>query len=232
MELPTKKILAVSTNPQPLLLFGPPKCGKTTKLAELEDCLIIDTEKGTRLIDALKVNVNNLKELRELYESLKSVTKQYKYLAIDTIDNIVIWFEKQIIDNYNRENEAKIQNNIVSIANSIGDLPFGSGYDAVRNKTMDTIKMFQELTENLIIIGHRKRTIIGENKVEVKVDSLDLTGKLKNLLMSQADAIGHVYRDGDALRISFKGSDELETGGRCKHLINQDIEFKWENIYK
>ena len=38
---------------------------------------------------------------------------------------------------------------------------------------------------SIIIIGHRKKTIIGNDSVEVNVSSLDLSGKLKNYVMKK-----------------------------------------------
>lgn len=40
--LPTSKIAAVTQDPRNLILFGPPKIGKTTIVAELENNLILD----------------------------------------------------------------------------------------------------------------------------------------------------------------------------------------------
>ena len=63
MELPTKVIKSTTVNPSLLTVFGQSKVGKTTMLSKLNNCLIIDTEKGTNYVDALKVLVNNSAEL-------------------------------------------------------------------------------------------------------------------------------------------------------------------------
>ena len=88
--------------------------------------------------------------------------------------------------------------------------------------------------KGIIVVGHTKRsTVIDEdhNKV-VDINELNLTGKLKNELMSAADAIGFVYREGGELKISFKsGSDNTQTGSRCPHLADQILDFKWEHIF-
>ena len=49
----------MSLNPKVLLLYGAPKVGKTTMLSKLDDCLIIDTEKGTNMLEAYVQEVNN-----------------------------------------------------------------------------------------------------------------------------------------------------------------------------
>ena len=66
MELPTKKVKASRKSPRNMIIYGPPKIGKTTILSQLDNCLIIDLENGSDMIDALKVKVNSLKELADL----------------------------------------------------------------------------------------------------------------------------------------------------------------------
>ena len=219
MELPTKVIKSTTVNPSLLTVFGQSKVGKTTMLSELNNCLIIDTEKGTRYVDALKVQVNNSADLKNTVRALKESGSQYNYLALDTIDNVVSWFEKDVARDNNVDSFAKI--------------PFGDGYNQVRTRVMNMITALMDCCDHVIIIGHRKKTIIGNESVEVNVSSLDLSGKLKNYVMAKSDAIGFVYRDEEGhLKISFEASDEIEAGTRLPHLAGKILDFKWSEIYK
>ena len=219
MELPTKVIKSTTVNPSLLTVFGQSKVGKTTMLSKLDNCLILDTEKGTKYVDALKVQINNSVDLKNTVRALKESGDQYTYLALDTIDNVVSWFEKDVARDNNVDSFAKI--------------PFGDGYNQVRTRTMAMISALMECCEHIIIIGHRKKTIIGNDSVEVNVSSLDLSGKLKNYVMAKSDAIGFVYRDEEGdLKISFEASDEVEAGTRLQHLAGKILDFKWSEIYK
>ena len=208
----------VSLNPKILLMYGAPKVGKTTMLSKLDDCLIIDTEKGTNMLEAYVQEVNNREEL---IQTLKDAMEghEFKYIAIDTIDKVVEWAEKAVCEEY-------------EVA-SIADLTFGKGYALAREKVMNTINAFRDVCEHLIIVGHRKvaRAVV-DGKAIVEPESLDITGKLKNLIMSDCDAIGYVLREDDKLMISFKADESIEAGSRCEHLRGQCIEFNWSNIYK
>src|SRR6056297_2099647 len=84
MKLPTEKRKATRKNPKFLILFGKPKCGKTTILGGLDDNLIIDLEQGSSFVDALAIEVNNLNELKELKEELTKGEIKYKRITIDT----------------------------------------------------------------------------------------------------------------------------------------------------
>ena len=220
MELPTKVIKSTTVNPSLLTVFGQSKVGKTTMLSKLNNCLIIDTEKGTKYVDALKVQVNNSTELKNMVKALKGDEGTvYDYLALDTIDNVVSWFEKDVARDNNVDSFAKI--------------PFGDGYNQVRTRVMNMITALMDCCDHVIIIGHRKKTIIGNESVEVNVSSLDLSGKLKNYVMAKSDAIGFVYRDEEGhLKISFEASDEIEAGTRLPHLAGKILDFKWSEIYK
>mgnify|MGYP003113117457 FL=1 len=221
MKLVKEKRKAVSVNPSTLLLYGAPKVGKTTMLSQLNDCLIIDTEKGSRMIEGYIQEVNSRDELIETLIAIKeSKDVKYKYIAIDTIDKVAEWAERRVC-----EEEG---------VNSIADLAFGKGYGLVREKVAKTVSAFKEVADHLIIIGHRKVAYaVTEGSTTVIPESLDLTGKLKNVIMAGADAIGYVYRnDKQELMVSFKANDTIEAGSRCPHLKGKEVKFEWKNIYK
>ena len=73
-----------------------------------------------------------------------------------------------------------------------------------------------------------------DSKAIVEPESLDLTGKLKNMLMADCDAIGYVYRDDEKakLMVSFKANEALEAGSRSPHLRGKEMELNWKSIYK
>ena len=210
----------VSTNPSVLLLYGAPKVGKTTMLSQLDDCLIVDTEKGSRMLEGYISEVNTRDELIDtLIELKESKDVKYKYVALDTIDKITEWAEKRVCE----EEDVR----------AIGDLAFGKGYGMVREKVVQTIEAFKNVTEHLIIIGHRKVAYaVTDGSTIVIPESLDLTGKLKNVIMSGADAIGYVYRNEDELMVSFKANEAIEAGSRCSHLKGKEMKFEWKNINK
>jgi len=218
MALKKVKTKPVSINPGIMLLYGPPKVGKTTMLSKLDNCLIIDTESGSSMIEGYIHKVKNRAELINLVKEAKE-GHDYKYFAIDTIDKVVDWAEKAVCQEY-------------EVA-SIADLSFGKGYALVREKVMNTIHNLKDCVDHLIVIGHRKvaRAIV-DGKAIVEPESLDITGKLKNMIMSDCDAIGYVHREEDKLMVSFKANEAVEAGSRCEHLKGEIIEFEWDKIYK
>ena len=220
MALKKVKRKAVSQNPKTLLLYGAPKVGKTTALSQLDDCLILDTEGGANMIEGYVESVNNREELIKVLKEAQD-GHEYKYVAIDTIDKIATWAENAVCA---EENVSAVQ-----------DLAFGKGFGMVREKVLNTVKILKEIFPHVIIVGHRKwaRAVV-DSKAIVEPESLDLTGKLKNMLMADCDAIGYVYRDEEKgnLMVTFQSNDALEAGSRSPHLKGKELELKWNLIYK
>jgi|TARA_R100000482_G_C5127339_1_gene149553 hypothetical protein len=220
MALKKVKRKAVSQNPKTMLLYGAPKVGKTTALSQLDDCLIIDTEGGANMIEGYVEAINSRKELIELLKQAQE-GHEYKYVAIDTIDKIATWAEQAVCE---EESVSAVQ-----------DLAFGKGFGLVREKVLNTVGILKQIFPHVIIIGHRKwaRAVV-DSKAIVEPESLDLTGKLKNMLMADCDAIGYVYRDEEKgnLMVSFKANESLEAGSRSPHLKGKELELKWNLIYK
>ena len=220
MALKKVKRKAVSQNPKTLLLYGAPKVGKTTALSQLDDCLILDTEGGANMIEGYVESVKNREELIKVLKEAQD-GHEYKYVAIDTIDKIATWAETAVC----------VEENV----SAVQDLAFGKGFGMVREKVLNTVKILKEIFPHVIIIGHRKwaRAVV-DSKAIVEPESLDLTGKLKNMLMADCDAIGYVYRDEEKgnLMVTFQSNDALEAGSRSPHLKGKAIELKWNLIYK
>ena len=98
--LPTEVRKAPSTNPKTLLISGKHKEGKTSAVAQLPNCLIIDLEKGADFVDGIVISppentgpVSAFNWLKEVAKKIKESGRPYDYVAIDTLSQIDIWAE-------------------------------------------------------------------------------------------------------------------------------------------
>ena len=71
-----------------------------------------------------------------------------------------------------------------------------------------------------------------DNSTSIDPESLDISGKLKNMIMANADAVGYMFREEDDLKVSFQSGKALEAGSRSPHLKGKDVKLTWNNIYK
>jgi len=218
MELPTKPQPAERTEPKVLLMYGETKIGKTTILSKLSNCLIIDTEEGTAHIECMNKKIYSIDELRELVQSLHKSDNKYDFIALDTINNIISWLDAEICEKRG--------------ANIIGDIPHGVGYDYTTTKIMEVIRELKRLSKYLIIVTHNKKIVVGDKKIEINTEEVELRGKLKSLICADADTIGYIDRNNKSeLTISFISNNKTKAGSRCDHLKNKSFMFEWNKIY-
>ena len=230
ITLPKQKVKATRKSPKNMVIYGPPKIGKTTALSQLDDCLIIDLEDGSDMVDALKVQVNDLSELTEVGKAIMKDGKPYKYIAIDTITKLEEWCEedaKRIYmatpmgKNFEQKNPGA----------SVLSLPNGAGYLYLRIAYKKWIDRLNRLADHVILVGHLKDKMLEKKGKEVAAKDLDLTGKIKSITCANADAIGYIYREDDETMVSFNSLDDVTAGSRCDHLKGQTMPLEWSNIF-
>lgn len=239
IELPKTKIPAETQDPKYLILFGLPKVGKTTILSTLENNLILDMENGSTYVDALKVKITSLKDLKEVCKAIREAGNPYKYITIDTITAVEEMAKPLAINLYQ---QSPIYSDKYADVKDPTKLPNGSGYAFLRDGIEMIIDMVSKCAPNIIICGHVKDAALNEAAAN-NVKTLDLTGKISRILSAKSDAIGFVHRDENSnLCIQFGTDGEVLTGARPKHLANKDIIVaerqddgsfvsRWDRIY-
>lgn len=223
MNLPESIIESTTKSPKRMVVYGLPKMGKTTALAALEDCLIIDLEKGSDFVSALKVQANNLQELTEIVIALQAKKKElgrnpYKYIALDTATAL----EEMVLPLAAKDYKAMPMGKNWQ-GTDVRTLPNGAGYLYIRNAFQRVVDSVDAVTDHLILIGHVKDSMIEKDGKEVNSKDLDLAGKLRNIVCAKADAVAYIHRKKNDLMFNFKSNDELTCGSRCHHLRGQNV---------
>nr|DAF65923.1 MAG TPA: AAA domain protein [Caudoviricetes sp.] len=241
--LPTNKVPATSTNPHFLIIYGRPKSGKTSSLAQLEGNLIIDLEGGSTFIDALAVQARDVSTLGEIAQAIRAKNSEvghsfYKRITIDNatrLEEICLPYAATL---YRQTPVAKNWK-----GTDVRTLPNGSGYFYIRQAVRKVIDMFRDLCDEFILVGHVKDVQVDQNGEELSEMALDLVGKLSSIICGEADAVGYLYRKGNETHISFKGGDGTIKEARAPHLRGKDIVIAkgnddgtittdWKQIYK
>jgi hypothetical protein len=262
IELPTAPRKATRDVPSSLGIVGKHKSGKTTAIAELPNCLIIETEEsGADFVDAtvlpMPTNigpVSKFKWLKEVAAKIKEENYPYDFVAIDTfteIDMAAEWYGTWIFMNsilgkeFNRQknNDGTLvikDGKTVMLAPSSPDylsvatLPNGAGWNYIRNASLD---MFEEL-KNLgkvctIFVFHLADKYIGEKNTEaVATKEIAVTGKLKDIISRKLDGMGTVWNEDGDIMISFVDKNEKLGGIRGEHLPGYTGKLDWNFIFK
>ena len=241
--LPKSKVPAVSTNPKFLIIYGRPKAGKTSALAQLENNLIVDLEGGSTFIDAMAVQARSVSDLGEIAQAIRAKNTEvghtfYRHITIDNatrLEEICLPYAATL---YRQSPVGKNWK-----GSDVRELPNGSGYFYIRQAVRKVIDMFKDLCDEFILVGHVKDTQVNKDGEELSEMSLDLVGKLSSIICGEADAVGFLYRKGNETHISFKGGDGTPKEARAPHLRGQDIIITtgdddgnlttyWDKIYK
>jgi hypothetical protein len=230
MNLPIEKTKATQENPRFLVLFGKPKSGKTSIISQLDNCLLIDLEKGSDFLDALSVKANNLTELYGVKQALEQkITENggkfpYKYIAIDTatkLEEIAMPLAKKL---YKDTPQGKNFDGA-----DVTKLPNGAGYRFVREAFEQILDWFIPLCDGLILIAHVNSTLINKDGKELNEMKIDLTGKLERIVAGKSDALGYVYREKNQTIISFEGGEDIIVEARPLHLRGKRITIAESN---
>lgn len=244
ITLPTQKVPATSTNPQYLVLYGLPKAGKTSAVAQLENNLIIDLEGGSKFIDALAVQARTINDLGEIAQAIRAKNDElghnfYKHITIDNatrLEDICMSYACKL---YRQTELGKNWK-----GNDVTTLARGAGYKYLRDAVKKVIDMFKDLCDEFILIGHVKDSLTDKEGQEINAKEIDLVGKLGKIICGMADAVGYVYRKDNETHISFKsGGDGTIMEARARHIAGRDIVIAtgnedgsittyWNRVYK
>ena len=226
-----------------VIFFGKPKAGKSSAMAALENNLIIDLEDGYKGLSALVVQARNINDFGDICRALQEEIKNndgkypYKYITIDNATRLEEMCMGYAITLYRQTTMGKNYQ-----GTDIRTLPNGSGYLYIRQAVKKVIDMFKGLCETLILVAHTKDKQINFEGQEVNEMTLDLTGRLGDILCGEADAIGYVYRKKNETIISFEGGENSVREARPIHLRgqkiviaesdeNNNLTFHWNKIF-
>lgn len=261
ITLPTEKQKPQAVNPRTLVISGKHKVGKTSALAELENCAIIDVEDGTAFIEGIVIKcppeygpVSKFRWLKDVAKKIKDAGKPYDYVAIDTISQLDIdsewqgtWLYMNSVTGkkFNRKTDGK--GDLVKDSTgatimlkpddpeyeSVLSLGQGYGYKWTREAMMDIFDTLKDLGKVCtIFISHVADKMIAEKSGEqVMVKDLALTGKVRDLIPRLVDGIGTVWNEDGQLMISFVANEDKIGGIRAKHLKGYSGNLDWSKIF-
>lgn len=252
--LPTAPLAASRFNPKVIVMYGPPKVGKTTLLTLLDNCLILDCEDGASTMTSLRIKITSIEggtvikdgvvistsfnqviaDIEKFGKALvvagKPLQFPYKRIAIDTGDMFEAMCEVCATRKYKDTILGKSFD-----GKSVVELAKGAGYGLLRTEFVDNLILLSRYCETVILICHTKDKIIEKGGVEISSKDLSLTGKLGSIICAKADLITYLYREpGKALMCSLETYEGGVMGARefphLKGLYGTRFEFAWSKL--
>lgn len=245
IELPKTKSKVEDYNPGFMVLYGKYKTGKSSFCAALDGNLIIDLEDGYRSLEVMKVQARSYNDLVEIRKAIiqkgiedkcskENGKKPYRFITIDNATRLEEYCLPQAANLYRETNPSaknwgKLKDSTGRITDQIDPkadvrmIPQGGGYVYLRQAVMESIKMFKPLCNTLILVCHVKDKLVTKDSTEMSEMSVDLAGKLSDIVCGEADAIGYLYRRKNETVLSFIGGADVLREARPLHLRNKEF---------
>jgi len=179
--LPTvKTIPAVNVMEYIQLFYGPPGVGKTTFVNGLADkVLFISTDRGTRFLSSLRIEINDFSELLVLVKHLEQQGAKEKYdiICLDHIDDICGMIEDYICEKLGID--------------ALGDVGYGGGWKAYKKAISAIIQRFLRLDTGLVFIAHETIKTIRTKVIDTERIMPDLPKSAWKIIIPKCDIVGY-----------------------------------------
>jgi|GEM_PF-2503877 len=209
-----------------MILFGPPKIGKTTFGAAWPKSIVLECEPGgAQYIKCRKLDIGSLDELRSAWDLLKA-DKSYETIIIDTLDRVAQWVEVEIC----------AELGLKHIMDTKKGERIGSQWGEYVNRILILLEGWKRLGKRVIFIGHTKKAETDGQGMVISPKTINLYGQAANRVMSIVDNIGFMYPVEDdkgrvIRRLSFKPGIAVEAGSRHPSLTDRAIDIPKNAIY-
>lgn len=210
-----------------MILFGPPKVGKTTFAAEWPDSLLVECEpEGADYVRSKKVQVNSMEELREVFKLLATDTS-FKTIVIDTLDQVAGWIEKDICKELG----------IANIMEAKKGERNGSQWGEYKERVMGFVLSVLRMNRNVIFLCHAKKVESDGNGGILNPKTINIYGSTAINILSMVNNIGYMFAkevEGGVVKryLTFKAGNQVEAGSRHPALRDKVIEIPREGGYK
>lgn len=166
--------------PPRIVIYGPPKVGKSTFAASAPGVLMIDIEDGLEAIDAKAVKAPEYEQVFDTVKALHEQSHDFKAVAIDSGD----WLEHAI------------QRSVAKAAGktNIADIPYGAGYTEAGNIFKNILEWLTALRDaknmaSIIICHDQIKRFDDPMQESYDRHQLKLHDKTASVLREWADAI-------------------------------------------
>lgn len=172
----TKSVPSGRLEGRTIVIYGPPKVGKSTLAAEMGNVFFLDTEGGLTDLEVFKEPVSDWPTFLEWCAAIAAQPKQYDAACIDTFDMLALY-----CTNYT--------NNKLGIAHE-SDADWGKGWKMANQEFTRALAKLASLPDlGLILIGHSKDVEIKTRNATYNKSVPSLSGQLKDTVINMADLI-------------------------------------------
>lgn len=140
-----------------LLIYGPPKIGKSTFCSKADGALFLATEAGLNHLDVYQSPISSWEEMMEALAEIAAGEHHFKTIVIDTVDNAYRFCEEYICRKLKIDHPS--------------DAAYGKGFGSVNSEFTRVLTKLGSLPYGLILVSHAR-----EKEVTTRTGTLNRIG--------------------------------------------------------
>lgn len=235
-QKPTKSKGYCDLHENAILLYGPPKIGKTTLASQFPDAVFLSTERGTKHVEVEEYQIKNWIGFVEAVGALERNIDGwgYKTIVVDTADELYDMCESFTCQKLEIEN--------------LADAGYGKGWAANTRELKKQVGRLIKLGRGLIFISHsQEKTVrvdtvenpyavaMADSKGEVEMIVPTLPNKARAFFTALADIILYCEIGKDMKRVIYtqpaRGFEAGDRSGRLPNTVPLDYEALVQAYY-
>lgn len=191
-----------------ILLYGPPKIGKSTLASQFDSPLFLATEAGLNSLEVYQAPIATWEDFLAACKEIAKGDHAFKTIVIDTVDNL--W---KACSEYVRK-----KNNIQHES----DLEWGKGWQLVKDEFTRAVTKLSLLSYGLVMVSHAEYIEIKTRTANITKAVPTLQRSAREIILKMADIIlfteSTVTDKGEVRIIKTKPSENWEAGDRTNRL--------------
>ncbi|MEZ6100258.1 MAG: ATP-binding protein [Pirellulaceae bacterium] len=160
---------------QTILLYSPPKLGKSTFASRFPDAVFLECEPGLNHLDVFKVPTYTWDDFLGACKLIAEGQHSFKTIVIDTVDNAFKFCSEHVCGKHNIEYE--------------GDMGHGKGWALVKNEWHRVLTRLASLPYGLVLISHAQDKVIETRTGEYTKTQPSLPDRARNVVLGLVDII-------------------------------------------
>ena len=191
-----------------ILIYGPPKIGKSTLASQFDSPLFLAAEAGLNSLEVYQVPIMTWEDFLNTCKEITTGKHEFKTIVIDTVDNLFKACSEYIRKKANIQHES--------------DLEWGKGWGLVKDEFTRALTKLSLLPYGLVMVSH-------SDFIEIKTRTATITKAVPTLQKSAREVVlkmcdiilfaeSTVTDAGESRLMRTKPSENWEAGDRTKRL--------------
>lgn len=179
LVLPAEKsVMPMGVTDYIMMFYGPPGVGKTTFVNGLgERGIFISTDRGSRTLNALRVECNDYESIISAVIAIQSAPKPYDFVVIDHVDDVARWTEDAVCEQLG--------------VDALADAEWGKGWSEFAKKMSKLVTELKKCPGGLVFIAHETIKTIRAQGIEKEVVMPEMAKRTYKMIVPLCDLVGY-----------------------------------------